>query len=68
MNLINKIGFFRLTLIPLGVAIIVSAYNNGIIGMGLVGVVVLIFGILNRCLLLGQCEVEDKASDKKMKM
>jgi hypothetical protein len=59
-NFIDKIGFFRLTLIPIGLIIIISAYINGIWGMGIVGVIILVFGALNKCLLLGQCEVDDK--------
>lgn len=59
-NFIDKIGFFRLTLIPTGLIIIISAYINGIWGMGIVGVIILVFGALNKCLLLGQCEVDDK--------
>ena len=59
-NFIDKIGFFRLTLIPIGLIIIIYAYINGIWGMGIVGVIILVFGALNKCLLLGQCEVDDK--------
>ncbi|MDO8998129.1 MAG: hypothetical protein Q7W45_00075 [Bacteroidota bacterium] len=65
MKLMQKIGYFRLVLVPLGLLIILTAYNNSIIGMGLVGVVVLIFGILNKCLLLGKCEVEYEADSTK---
>lgn len=60
MKLIDKIGFFRLTLIPLGVAIIISAINNGILGMGIIGMVILVFGLLNKCLLMGRCEIDFK--------
>jgi len=56
-NIINKIGFFRLLLVPIGIAIIISAIVNHILGMGLVGGIVLIFGLLNKCLLLGKCDV-----------
>jgi len=63
MKFIDKIGFFRLTLIPVGLIIIISAYINGIWGMGIVGAIILVFGALNKCLLLGQCEVEDKSSE-----
>ncbi|MCK6648107.1 MAG: hypothetical protein L6Q66_00480 [Bacteroidia bacterium] len=62
IKLIEKYGFFRLTLIPLGSVIIISAFINGIWGMGLVGGIVLVFGILNKCLLLGQCEIDEKSS------
>lgn len=57
LKLIEKYGFFRLTLMPLGLVIIISAIVNQIIGMGIVGLIVLIFGLLNKCLLLGNCEV-----------
>lgn len=60
MKLIDRIGFFRLTLTPLGIVILVSAYKNGIWGMGLIGLILLGFGLLNKCLLFGQCDVEDK--------
>ena len=62
-NFIDKIGFFRLTLIPIGLIIIIYAYINGIWGMGIVGGIILVFGALNKCLLLGQCEVDDKAGN-----
>jgi len=65
MKWINKIGFFRLTLIPLGLIIIVSAIINGIIGMGIFGGVILVFGFMNKCLLMGKCDVEDKSENKK---
>jgi cadmium resistance protein CadD (predicted permease) len=65
MKLIDRIGFFRLTLIPLGIFILVSAYRNGIWGMGLIGLIVLTFGLLNKCLLFGQCDVEDKPKSAK---
>ncbi|MCU0360289.1 MAG: hypothetical protein MUF75_06140 [Bacteroidia bacterium] len=57
-NIINKIGFFRLTLIPIGITILITAIYHGIWGMGLVGLIVLAFGVLNKCLLMGQCEVD----------
>lgn len=60
MNFIDKIGFFRLTLIPVGLLIIISAFMNGIWGMGIVGTIILVFGVLNKCLLFGQCDVDDK--------
>ncbi len=59
MNIIDKIGFFRLTLIPLGLVIIITAIVNGIWGMGIVGAIILVYGILNKCLITGQCEVDD---------
>lgn len=59
MKLIDKIGFFRLTLIPLGLIIIISAIVNGIWGMGIVGTIILVYGILNKCLITGQCDIKD---------
>lgn len=60
MKIIEKIGFFRITLIPLGFLIIVSALMNGILGMGIIGLVVLFFGLQNKCLLMGNCEIDSK--------
>lgn len=57
-DIIIKIGFFRLTLIPIGITILITAIYHGIWGMGLVGLIVLAFGVLNKCLLMGQCEVD----------
>ena len=65
IKLIEKYGFFRLTLIPLGLVIIISAIVNQIIGMGIVGLIVLVFGLLNKCLLLGNCEVPLKRKNEK---
>lgn len=59
-RLIEKFGFFRLTLIPLGLTIIISAISNEIFGMGVVGLIILIFGLMNKCLLLGNCEIPDR--------
>lgn len=64
MKLIDKIGFFRLTLIPLGLAIIITAIINSIWGMGIVGAIILIYGILNKCIITGQCDVDDKPEGK----
>jgi len=61
MKFIEKLGFFRLTLIPLGLLILISAYRNEIWGMGIIGVIILVFGAMNKCLLLGQCDVNAKA-------
>lgn len=61
IKLIEKYGFFRLTLIPLGLVIIISAIVNGIWGMGIVGAIVLVFGMLNKCLLMGQCDIDEKS-------
>ena len=60
MKFIDKIGFFRLTLIPLALVIIITAIINGIWSMGIVGAIILVYGILNKCLITGQCDVEDK--------
>lgn len=46
----------------MGIAIIWSAVANSLIGMGLIGLVVLVFGILNKCLLLGKCDVPEERS------
>lgn len=67
LDLIHKIGFFRLLFVPIGIAIIITAILNGIIGMGIVGGVVLIFGILNKCILMGQCEVPERKQDPMFK-
>ncbi len=65
MNIIDRIGFFRLTLVPIGLIIIISAFMNGIWGMGIVGAIILVFGILNKCLLFGQCDVDDRPEEKR---
>jgi len=65
MKFIDKIGFFRLTLIPLGIVIIITALYNGIWGMGIVGTIILVYGILNKCLITGQCDIEDKPNKPK---
>lgn len=65
MKFIDKIGFFRLTLIPLGLTIIITAIINSIWGTGIVGVIILIYGILNKCLITGQCDIEDKPNKLK---
>ncbi|MGE0567805.1 MAG: hypothetical protein AB7O73_07640 [Bacteroidia bacterium] len=56
---IERVGFFRLMLIPIGVAIIITAIVNQIIGMGIVGGIILIFGVLNKCLLMGKCDIPE---------
>lgn len=58
LKLIRKIGFFRLTLVPMGAAIIISAWQNQLLGMGIIGGVVLVFGLLNRCLVSGKCDTD----------
>lgn len=65
MKFIDKIGFFRLTLIPLSLVIIITAIINGIWGMGIVGAIILVYGILNKCLITGQCDIEDKPNKPK---
>jgi hypothetical protein len=67
IKFIDIVGFFRLTMIPLGLVILFSAYQHRILGMGIIGLVVLIFGILNKCLLLGQCEIDSEKQSKKSK-
>lgn len=58
LKFIEKIGFFRLTLIPMGICIILSAIEHHIWGMGIIGTMVLVFGFFNKCLLLGTCDVD----------
>jgi len=65
LKLIDKIGFFRLTLIPLALVIIITAFINNIWGMGIVGAIILVYGILNKCLITGQCDIEDKPNKPK---
>jgi hypothetical protein len=66
IRFIEKVGFFRLTLLPLGIIIIVSAITHQLLGMGLIGGVVLVFGSLNKCLLGGSCEIDaEKTSGNK---
>lgn len=65
IKLIEKYGFYRLTLMPLGIVILISAIVNGIWGMGIVGGIVLVFGMLNKCLLMGQCDINDKPEKNK---
>lgn len=60
LKLIHKVGFFRLLLVPTGIAIIIAAIYHQIIGMGIVGTIVLVFGLLNKCLLMGNCELPEK--------
>jgi hypothetical protein len=67
VKLINRIGFFRILYVPIGIAIIISAIVNGIIGMGIVGGIILVFGILNKCILMGQCELPETQDDLTLK-
>lgn len=55
LKLIQKIGLFRIVLTPIGVWIIYTAFERKEWLMALVGLVVLIFGLLNRCLTTGKC-------------
>jgi len=64
LKFIEKVGFFRLTLIPIGIVIIVSAIMHGLLGMGIFGFIVLGFGALNKCLLMGNCEVPKEKNTK----
>lgn len=58
MKLIKKIGFFRLLQVPIGIWILIVAYQEKIWGMGIVGAIILIFGLLNKCLMSGKCETD----------
>lgn len=58
LRLISRIGLFRLVLTPLGVWIIYTAFERREWLMGIVGLVVLVFGLLNRCLTTGKCETD----------
>lgn len=55
MRIIDKIGFFRIVLTPLGAWIIYTAFERKEIFMGIVGLVVISFGLMNRCLTTGKC-------------
>jgi len=33
--------------------------------MGIVGAIILVYGILNKCLITGQCDIEDKPNKPK---
>lgn len=57
-RIINKIGFFRLVLTPIGIGVLVSSYHNRILGMGVIGLLIIAFGLSNRCLLSGKCETD----------
>ncbi len=58
IKLIERIGFFRLTLVPVGLLIIIQSFLNNLAGMGLVGLIVVISGFYNKCLLGGSCDVQ----------
>lgn len=55
---ISKIGLFRLVLTPLGAWIIYTAFERGEWLMGVIGGIVLVFGLLNRCLTSGKCATD----------
>lgn len=58
LKLIQRIGLFRIVLTPIGVWIIYTAFERKEWLMALVGLVVLIFGLLNRCLTTGKCATD----------
>lgn len=57
LNLINKIGLFRLVLTPLAAWIIYTAFERNDIIMGIVGTAILVFGLFNWCLIGGKCKI-----------
>jgi cadmium resistance protein CadD (predicted permease) len=68
LNFIKKIGFFRLLLSPIAIAILITAYQQQIWEMGLVGLIILGFGLMNKCLLSGKCETDfDHNSNTKVR-
>jgi hypothetical protein len=56
--LINKIGLFRIVLTPLGIWIMYKAFAERDWLMGVVGLIVLTFGLLNRCMTTGKCAAD----------
>ena len=58
LKIFNKIGLFRLVLTPLGAWIIYTAYERGEWLMGVIGAIVLVFGLLNRCMTSGKCATD----------
>jgi len=58
LKLFQKIGLFRIILTPLGAWIIYTAFERKEWLMALVGGVVLVFGLLNRCLTTGKCATD----------
>lgn len=58
LKLIQKIGLFRIILTPLAAWIIYTAFERKEWLMALVGGVVLVFGLLNRCLTTGKCATD----------
>lgn len=57
LKFINRIGLFRLVLTPLGAWIIDTAFGRNDIIMGVVGAVILVFGLFNWCLIGGKCKI-----------
>ncbi|MBP7810355.1 MAG: hypothetical protein KA163_13755 [Bacteroidia bacterium] len=57
LNFVNRIGLFRLVLTPLAAWIIYTAFERDDITMGVVGAVILVFGLLNWCLIGGKCKI-----------
>lgn len=57
LNLINRIGLFRLVLTPTATWILWSAFERKDIIMGGVGLIVLVFGLFNWCLIGGKCKI-----------
>ena len=58
LRVINKIGLFRIILTPMGIWILYMAFDRGEWLMGAVGLVVLVFGLMNRCMTTGKCAVD----------
>ena len=58
IRIINKIGIFRLVFTPLAAWILFTAYERQDWMMGLVGGVVLFFGLKNWCLMGGSCSID----------
>jgi hypothetical protein len=58
LKLINKIGIFRLIFTPLACWILFTAYERQDWMMGLVGAVLLFFGLKNWCVMGGSCSVD----------
>ena len=45
---------------PLGLLIMVSAFVKGILGNRNIGLLVLAFGLYNKCIFMGNCEIDAK--------
>lgn len=57
VNFINRIGLFRLVLTPFAAWIIYTAFEKNDWVMGIVGGIILVFGLLNWCLIGGKCKI-----------